>query len=62
MKVKSVSRMGGVANGEPKKLNRIRVVRTADCFACQSRDQSEWCALVDEDLRLLDRSKTCNVF
>lgn len=62
MKVKSMSRMDGVPNGETKKLNRIRVVRTADCFACQARDQSEWCALADEDLQILDRSKTCNVF
>jgi CRP-like cAMP-binding protein len=28
-----------------------------DCFTCQSRDRSEWCALNDEELRLLDKAK-----
>lgn len=28
-----------------------------DCFACQSRERSEWCALNKEELRLLDKAK-----
>jgi CRP-like cAMP-binding protein len=28
-----------------------------DCFTCQSRDRAEWCALNDDELRLLDKAK-----
>jgi CRP/FNR family transcriptional regulator len=62
MKVKSVSTMSGVPNGESKNLGRLRVLRPANCFACQAREQSEWCALADDDLDVLDRAKTCNIY
>lgn len=37
------------------RVNRIGV--NLSCFTCQSRERSEWCALKDDDLALLDRSK-----
>jgi CRP/FNR family transcriptional regulator len=32
------------------------------CFACQSRDRSEWCHLDGEDLALLNRAKVTSVY
>lgn len=34
----------------------------ASCFSCQSRERSEWCSLVDDDLKLLNEHKICNVY
>ncbi len=31
---------------------------TANCFACQTRERTEWCALSERDLKLVDESKT----
>ncbi len=31
--------------------------RAASCFACQTRERTEWCALSDRDLKLVDESK-----
>jgi CRP/FNR family transcriptional regulator len=34
-----------------------RVAPTLSCFSCQSRDRSEWCVLLEDDLALLNRAK-----
>lgn len=31
--------------------------RAASCFACQTRERTEWCALSDRDLKLVDESR-----
>ncbi len=36
--------------------------KLANCFSCQGRDRSEWCALHDDDLKLLNDHKICNVY
>ncbi len=36
--------------------------RFQSCFTCQGRERSEWCALADEDLRLLSEVKVCNIY
>lgn len=36
--------------------------RNTNCFACQSRTRSEWCELKDDDLALLNRAKTSNLY
>ena len=43
----------------PKKL---RVLSTPSCFGCQSRRRNEWSSLQGDDLDLLERAKTCNVY
>lgn len=34
----------------------------SNCFACQARDRSEWCVLGDDDLKILNHHKVCNVY
>lgn len=34
----------------------------ADCFTCQARDRSEWCALSQDELKRLDKAKTVREF
>jgi len=34
-----------------------RISPSLSCFACQGRERNEWCALKDDDLELLNRSK-----
>jgi CRP/FNR family transcriptional regulator, anaerobic regulatory protein len=34
-----------------------RIPPNLSCFTCQSRERSEWCALKNDDLELLNRSK-----
>jgi CRP/FNR family transcriptional regulator len=47
-------------NGEmPRKL---RVLTSPSCFGCQSRHRTEWSTLQGDDLELLERAKTCNVY
>lgn len=36
--------------------------RSASCFACQSRERSEWCSLGEPELRVLDQNKICNTY
>lgn len=36
--------------------------RGANCFSCPTRETSEWCALPDEDLRLVNQAKVTNVY
>ena len=36
--------------------------RAAGCFACQTRERSEWCTLVPDEVRLLNAAKTRNSY
>jgi CRP/FNR family transcriptional regulator len=36
--------------------------KASNCFTCQGRERSEWCSLQDEDLKLLNDHKICNVY
>lgn len=38
------------------------ITRATNCFACQGRDRSDWCALDGPDLRLLSQVKVCNSY
>jgi len=41
---------------------KLRLLSAPTCFACQSRGRNEWSSLEGDDLALLDRAKTCNVY
>jgi CRP/FNR family transcriptional regulator len=41
---------------------KLRIVAAPSCFGCQSRHRTEWASLLGNDLELLDRAKTCNVY
>ena len=36
--------------------------RAAGCFACQSRERSEWCTLIPDEVRQLNAAKTRNSY
>ena len=36
--------------------------RAAGCFACQTRERSEWCTLVPDEVRQLNAAKTRNTY
>ncbi len=36
--------------------------RAAGCFACQTRERSEWCTLVPDEVRQLNAAKTRNIY
>jgi hypothetical protein len=38
------------------------IKRAAGCFACQTRERSEWCTLVPEEVRQLNAAKTRNAY
>lgn len=33
-----------------------------DCFTCQTRGQTEWCVLTDEELKLVNHGKSCREY
>jgi CRP/FNR family transcriptional regulator len=35
---------------------------STNCFTCQNRERSDWCALSGDDLKLLNQSKVTNVY
>jgi len=41
----------------PKQERVTRIPPNLNCFHCQSRERNEWCALKNDDLELLNRSK-----
>jgi len=41
---------------------KLRILATPSCFGCQSRRRNEWSSLQGDDLDLLERAKTCNVY
>ena len=41
---------------------KLRVLSTPSCFGCQSRGRNEWSSLQGDDLDLLERAKTCNIY
>jgi CRP/FNR family transcriptional regulator len=42
--------------------SKLRVLKSPSCFDCQGRHRTEWSSLTGEDLEVLDRAKTCNVY
>jgi len=46
---------------KPKLPGRAIQVPTS-CFNCQNRDRTEWCVLAEDDLVLIDRSKTAKTY
>ncbi len=43
-------------------LPRIGRKGAGNCFTCQAKNQTEWCALDEEDLRHLNQAKTTNIY
>lgn len=50
------------ANNNVAVPKRLKVLTTPSCFSCQSRDRNEWSSLQGDELELLERAKTCNVY
>ncbi len=48
------------SRGRPE--SKLKVLKAPSCFECQSRHRTEWASLTGDDLEVLDRAKTCNVY
>ncbi|HHN75441.1 MAG TPA: Crp/Fnr family transcriptional regulator [Acidobacteria bacterium] len=47
---------------KPNPGGRGALSRQANCFSCQIKDRTEWCALEEDELREVNRSKVCNSY
>jgi CRP-like cAMP-binding protein len=53
---------GRVSTNPPRSDGKLKVLKSPSCFECQGRHRTEWSSLSGEDLEVLDRAKTCNVY
>lgn len=53
---------GRVSPNPPRADSKLKVLKSPSCFDCQGRHRTEWSSLTGDDLEVLDRAKTCNVY
>ena len=52
----------GTKESAPSLRTADAMKRAAGCFACQTRERSEWCTLVPEEVQKLNEAKACNTY
>ena len=52
----------GTKESAPSLRTTDAMKRAAGCFACQTRERSEWCTLVPDEVRQLNAAKTRNTY